>query len=262
MKSNIIAADGTKVKDIELPSFFSAPVREDIVQKYIETYKEMQPYAPFYLAGKQASASGNIRHARRKWKGAYGKGISRVPRKIMWRRGTQFYWIGATISGARGGRRAHPPRADRADKRINKKETRIALISAISATTNPNFMLKRYESLKELPKIHLPLIVSEDILKLKTKEFYYSMKKILNSLFDLAIQHKSIRAGKGKSRNRRYKRNAGMLLVIGNDEKIKINGIDIVKANELSPVNLALGGMGRLTVYTENAIKNLQERIK
>ncbi len=262
MKANILSADGTNVREIELPGFFSAPIREDIVQKYVETYKETQPYAPFYLAGKQASASGNIKHARRKWKGAYGKGISRVPRKIMWRRGTQFYWIGATISGARGGRRAHPPRVERAIKKINKKEERIAFISAISATAAPNFILKKYKSVREMPKIHLPLIIGEDVLKLKAKDFYNAMKKILNELFKVAIQHSSIRAGIGKMRNRRYKKNAGMLLVIGNNEKFSVHGIDIVNANELNPIYLASGGMGRLTMYTEQAIKNLQERLK
>ncbi|MBI2448667.1 50S ribosomal protein L4 [Candidatus Pacearchaeota archaeon] len=262
MKASVLNLDGIKVKEIELPDFFSAPIREDIVQKYVEVYKDMQPYAPFYLAGKQASASGKIRHARRKWKTAYGRGISRVPRKIMWRRGTQFYWIGATISGARKGRRSHPPRVERADKRINKNEARIALISSISATANPKSVMKKYISIKEIPKINFPLIAGKDVLKLKTKEFHSLMKKLLNDLFNIAIQHKSIRSGKGKMRNRRYRKNAGMLFVIGDNEKFGMQGIDIVNAKELTPTHLASGGVGRITMYTEEAIKNLGDRIK
>jgi len=38
------------------------------------------------------SASGKIRHKRHSWKVSYGHGMSRIPRKIFWRRGTNFSW--------------------------------------------------------------------------------------------------------------------------------------------------------------------------
>ena len=89
-KIPVLSAEGKAVREIALPAFFSSEIREDILQKCLETRKKKQPHAPFYLAGMQKSASGQLKHARRKWKTAYGKGISRIPRKIMWRRGTQF----------------------------------------------------------------------------------------------------------------------------------------------------------------------------
>src|SRR3990167_851201 len=138
MKANVLDIEGKKAREIELPSFFSEKIREDIVAKALEANKTMQPYAPSLVAGKQHSASGIVRHARRKWRTAYGKGISRVPRKIMSNRGTQFNWVGAEIASTRGGLRAHPPKTVSMinTKKINKKEMKIALISAINATAD------------------------------------------------------------------------------------------------------------------------------
>src|SRR3989344_3311774 len=150
-KISVLSVEGKQIKEISMPKFFSEKIREDIVQKCLEARKSKQPYAPFYLAGLQASASGQLKHARRKWKTAYGKGISRIPRKIMWRRGTQFLWIGATISGTRGGRKAHPPKIKSMlnKRKINKKELKIAFLSSLSATADADFIRKRYSSIRD-----------------------------------------------------------------------------------------------------------------
>src|SRR3989338_655187 len=105
MKAALYSVDGKKKGDVELPVLFETPIREDIVQKYYETYKWalIHPHSPAPEAGRRHSASGKIRHKRHSWGAHYGRGISRAPRKTMWRRGTQFYWIGAEVSGARGG---------------------------------------------------------------------------------------------------------------------------------------------------------------
>lgn len=124
IKSHILDINGKKTKEITLPDAFSSVVREDIVAKVVEAKKTRQPYAPSLVGGKQHSASGKIQHTRHVWKTMQGKGISRVPRKIMSRRGSQFTWVGAEIPSAVGGRRAHPPKVISMinTKRINKKE--------------------------------------------------------------------------------------------------------------------------------------------
>jgi len=177
MKIQIYDSAGSKIKQAEA-GIFDSKIREDICQKVFEAEKRIQPYAPFLEAGKHHSASGKIRHQRRKWKTAYGHGISRVPRKIFWRRGTQFYWVGAEISGTRGGRRAHPPRIEHflVNKKINKKEVIMAFKSAIAATGKKDWLKKRYETLKEA---EVPVIIDGKVLELKTKEFYAFLKKIL-----------------------------------------------------------------------------------
>ncbi len=263
MKAITYNSEGNKAKEIELPSFFSSEIREDIILKCLEAMKTRQPYAPYFKAG-EYSASGKIRHMRHKWRTAYGKGISRVPRKIMWRRGDHFFWIGADIASARGGRRAHPPRIERRLKKINKKEMIIALKSALAATSIIDYSKKRYSRFKDvkIEKISFPIVVDTSVVNLKTKDFFRLMKKILNVFYDVAIKEKETRAGKGKARGRRYKSNAGMLLIVGNKEKKRINGIDAINVNELTLPSLADGGIGRIVVYSENAIKELNDRLK
>ncbi len=262
MKVQILDINGEKLKEIET-DIFDEKIRKDVIQKVAEVEKKKQPYAPFYLAGKQASASGKIRHGRRKWKTAYGKGISRVPRKIFWRRGTQFYWQAATIASARGGRRAHPPRVLSMTKilKINKKEKRKAFLSALALISSETEIRKKYNTLNnEKIEVKLPIIVEEKILKLSTKEFFSSLKKILKELNEIAIQKKSVRAGKGKLRGRKYRKTAGLLFVTGNKEDKKIQGIDVKKASQLSVSDLASNG-ARLVIFTEEAIKDLNEKL-
>lgn len=265
MKANILSIDGKKVKEIDLPKCFSQSIREDIIAKVLESKKTKQPFAPSLVAGKQHSASGTIRHRRHVWKSGYGRGASRIPRKVMSRRGSQFNWVGAEISAAVGGRRAHPPKILSMINtlKINKKELRIALMSAISATADKKQVSNKYERLEGKKIENLPLIVESKLVSLKTKPLIESLKKILGKqLFKLVLQKKTIRKGKGKSRGRKYKSNAGLLFVIGNKEKLKINAFDVVNVDRLGVFDLAKGRQGRLTVYTENAIKDLGVKLK
>jgi len=265
MKTHILDIEGKKVKEIELPEVFETPVREDILHKVFEAmkWKKKQPYGVSPEAGKKYSASGKIRHRRHKWKTHYGRGISRIPRKIMWRRGAQFYWIGASVPGARGGRKAHPPKAEKVlKKKINKKEMILAIKGAIASTADSEAIKKRYARLKERDKekeikISAPFIVESKITTLKTKELVDALKKILNELFEIALPKKSIRAGKGKIRGRKYKKTAGVLIVVGKDEQIKTKNIPSKKLNELEISDLYPAG--RLVIYTEKAIKQLGE---
>jgi len=265
MKTKILTIDGKSKSEINLPKCFSAEIRKDIVAKVLEAKKRKQPYAPSPVAGKQHSASGKIKHRRHVWKTHYGQGISRIPRKSVSRRGNRFNWIGAEISSTRGGRRAHPPKIISMinTKSINKKEMKIALMSAISATANGKEISQRYATLKNKKIENAPFIVEKKLTSLKTKELIASLKKILGeNLFGLALQKKSVRAGKGKLRGRKYKSNAGLLLVVGKDENLKTSAFDVVAVKSLGVVDLAKGGVGRLTVYTENAIKDLGEKLK
>lgn len=265
MKTKILDINGKEKGNMELPKFFSETVREDIIAKVLEARKVRQPYAPSPVGGKQHSASGKIQHTRKVWKTMQGKGISRVPRKIMSRRGSQFNWVGAEIPNAVGGRRAHPPKVISMinTKRINKKEMTIALKSALSATANEKIVERKYSRLNGKKISGLPFVVESKITSLKTKDLLSSLKKILGeSLFEVAIKKRKVRSGIGKLRGRKYKKNAGALLVTGNKEKIKTNTIDVKNAGSLNVTDLANGGAGRITIYTEEAIKNLGEKIK
>jgi len=216
------------------------------------------------LAGQQYSASGKLNHRRNVWKSQYKRGISRVPRKIMTRRGSQFIWIGATAPFTRGGRRAHPPKilSMLSKKNINKKEMNLALVSAISATANEKQLKRKYSTLKNKEVKNLPFVVEEKFLSLKAKEIMNSLKKILDeNLLDIALRKRCVRSGKGKMRGRKYKKNAGVLIVTGNSEKLRGKMFETKNVNSLSVTDLAKGGQGRLTIYTENAISELNKKL-
>lgn len=260
--TKIVDINGKEKGNITLPKCFSSNIREDIVSKVLESKKHEQPYAPSLLAGLSHSASGILIHRRKVWKSQYGKGMSRIPRKIMSRRGSQFHWEGATSPNTKGGRRAHPPKVVSriSTLKVNKKEMELALKSALTATTDEKIIGRRYSRL-EGKKANVPLIVEDKITSLKAKDLISSIKKILGKdLFEVAVQKKAVRTGRGKRRGRKYKSNAGMLLVTGNKEKVKTSAFDVKSVQNVNVTDLAKGGLGRLTMYTESAIKDFEGR--
>jgi len=256
-KIQILDINGKKKSEVTT-KLFEEPIREDIIFKVIEAEKIGQPYSTKFEAGMSRSASGIQRKRRKVWKSDRGRGLSRIPRKIMWRRGTQFSWEGAIIPSAKGGRRAHPPKGAINLKKINKKELIKALYSALTYTSSAEELKKKYSSLSDKKiEMSLPIVVEDKFLTLKTKETLDSLKKILGDLYGVAIQKKTIRAGIGKLRGRKNKRNAGLLFVIGKDENKKIKGIEVIKANDLVIGDLAANG-ARLVMFSEKAIKELE----
>ncbi len=253
MKATLYDAQGAKKGDVELPALFETKVREDIVAKYVEAdkFENMQPYGSYSEAGKRHSASGTISHRRHEWKGHYGKGISRLPRKVMWRRGVQFYWVGAEVSNTRGGRRAHPPKPVHTPRKINIKERSLAWHGAFAATFNPAWIKKRYSTLSAV--FGVPAVI--ETLPKKTKEMHAALKAIFGDTASKIFKNKEVRSGKGKLRNRKYKENAGLLIVTGNDELVKCAGVEVKSAKELHIADLY--PLGRLTLYTKKSLEEL-----
>jgi large subunit ribosomal protein L4e len=260
MKASVYNIKGEKRGEIDMPKIFESKIREDIVKKYFEVNKLIQPYASDITGGKKHSASGIISHKRHDWKGHYGRGISRIPRKIHWRSGSRrWFWIGAEISSARGGRRAHPPKGIGKEKKINKKEIRVAMNSGYSATANEDYVLKRYGGINKV-NIKLPIVIEVPTNSIKSKEIKNAFKKIFGELYDrgIVIKNRTVRAGKGKSRGRKYKSNAGILLVTGESEKFRINGIEVKNVRRVSISDMY--PLGRLTVYTQKALSELEAK--
>ena len=256
-KVTLFAKNGSEKGTVEVPSCFSAVIRDDLAYKaaFVEASNARHPYGPDPRAGRKHSASGRISHQRHHWGGHYGKGISRIPRKTMWRRGTQFFWVGAEISGTRGGRKAHAPHAIVIPKNFNKKELKLALVSAISATASEKYLKARYSTLTS-SDFTAPAVIES--LPEKTKDFISAVNSIFKSAASLAFRQKAVRAGAGKRRNRKYKQNAGLLVVIGKDEAPKLSGVEYVPALELSVSDLY--PLGRLTLYTQKALSDLNSR--
>ena len=72
MKAQIYSTTGEKKQELELPSFFSEELRQDLIAKVFRQEKEgqRQQYGVALFAGKRASAPGKVRHQRRRWRGA------------------------------------------------------------------------------------------------------------------------------------------------------------------------------------------------
>jgi large subunit ribosomal protein L4e len=257
MKANLYDKSGKSKGKIDLPKTFTSKIREDIVQKFYQADKLIQPYSSTEKAGQKRSASGTVRHRRHVWKSHYGRGIARLPRKVMWRRGTQFYWVGAIVSGTKGGRRAHPPKGIGKEKKINKKEIQLAFNSALSSTALPEYITERYSSLKNSnSKLEfVPAVI--DSVPEKTRD----LKKVLESIFSpvksLIFKKKSVRSGKGKSRGRKYKSSQGILIIKSRRENVKHSGIDLINTEDLTISDLY--PLGRITLFTKTAIEELSK---
>jgi len=261
MKAKILGIDGKEIGAIDLPEQFSESLNQSLIKRAVLAIqaKKRQIYGALKGAGQRASAK--LSRRRGHYKGAYKHGISRVPRKSLWHRGTQFGWVGAFAPGTVGGRRAHPPKETKIfEIKVNKKENRKAIRSAISASLN-------YELVKLNHRVieNIPLIIESKFETLnKTKQVKDVLEKVGLKDELKRISEKKVRAGKGKSRGRKYKIKTGPLIVVSKDcplEKASRNlqGIDVVKINGLNAELLAPGTKpGRLVIWTKDSIEKMK----
>ena len=258
MKLKIKTQKGESKKEIELPKQFNESIRKDLIKRAFLAFQShnFQPYGAYPEAGMRASAY--LSKRRNSYKSTYGIGQSRTPRKVMSRRGTRLNYVGAFAPQTVSGRRAHPPKAEKIIiHKINIKERRKAIRSALAATLNRDILArKNYNTPEDYP------FIIEDSFGLinKTKDF----KSAINSLkLEVPIKRK-IRAGKGKSRGRKYTRKKGILIVVSqNSPLLKASSnlnVEVVLVQNLNVNLLAPGGLpGRIALFTESAIKKLKD---
>jgi len=263
MKAMLKSAAGTKKGEIKLPEQFNEPIRPDLIKRAVLVIHShnRQPYGTDPEAGKKYSSK--ISRRRRDFKTAYGYGISRVPRKIMSARGTRFNWQGATAPNTVGGRQAHPPKAEKiVSRKINRKERRLAIRSAMSASVVKELVEKRGHVVKDYP------LVLEDSI-----EKFSKTKQVLDLLNKLGLEEelqrasrKSHKTGNAKRRGRPYKKAVGPLFVVSEKCELmksasNIPGIDVVEVESLNAELLAPGTeCGRLTIYTKKSIEKIDNK--
>ena len=263
MELSILSTKNEEKGKIKLPKQFEEEVREDLIKKVVLSMQSSnrQPYGADPEAGKRASAE--LSRRRRKYRGSYGIGISRVPRKILTRRGTRMNCVGAFAPGTVGGRRAHAPKADKSwEKKTNTKENRKAIRSAMSATMVPEIVKFRGHNIPD----NYPFALEESFEALeKTKDVNEALKTIgLKDELKRSAQ-KKVRAGKGTMRGRKYKKKKGILVVVSKDCNLlksakNIAGLDVVEVKNLNAELLAPGSTpGRVTLFTKNSIEELEK---
>lgn len=250
MDVTIKTTDGDDAGSATLPTAFETPLREDLIRKAVSVHEsnQKQPYGASPMAGRW--------HATESW--GPGRGASRVPRLTQGREA-------AFAPGVRGGRRAHPPKAEKKlAEKLNKKEARLARASALAATADLETVTARGH---KFDLDELPLVVEDDLADIaKTGELADTLEALgVGEDLRRAKEGRSIRAGKGTMRNRKYRTPRSVLLVVHDKEMISraagnLPGVEFATPEELNVDRLAPGGdAGRLTLFTESALDALEE---
>lgn len=263
MKIKVYSMDNKEKGSIDLPIQFQEVLREDLIKLGVLAIhaNSRQAYGSNPDAGMRHSSK--LSRRRRDYKGSYGKGISRVPRKIHSGRGAQFYWVGATAPGTVGGRRAHAPKVEKIwSKKLNDKERKKAICSALSAVMNKDLVQLRGHKVPQ----NYPFCV-EDAFEsvVKTRDAVLALNNLGFADELVRCSAKKIRAGKGKARARPYKMKKGPLVVVSQEcaalKAVRtIPGVDIVCVQDIN-LNLLAPGThaGRLCLFSEGSIKYLSE---
>ena len=248
MQATIRTLDGEEDGSVDLPSVFEETVRQDLIKRAVLAAQanRKQDYGADDYAGMRTSAESP----------GSGRGMAHVPRTNG---------QAARVPQAVGGRRAHPPKEEK-DRTldINTKERKKAIRSAIAATTDADLVAERGHRFDD--DLELPLVVSDDFEDLvKTKEVV-SFLEAVGAYDDVerAEENKSIRAGQGKLRGRKY-RTPKSVLFVTSEEPSKaarnLAGADVATAAEVNAEDLAPGAHpGRLTVWTESALDEVSDR--
>jgi len=263
MKATTYTITGIKGKEVDLPKQFSEEIRPDLIKQAVLVIqsRKRQQYGTDPRAGLEYSAK--LSRRRKAYRGGYGKSMSRIPRKVMLRRGTQFIYVGAVVSGTMGGRRAHPPKGEKIfAKSLNKKERQKAIRSAIAATISKEYLEKKGIKTTE----NIPLIIEKLEEINKTKEIKELLQK-LNLTPELErADNKKIRPGKGTMRGRKYRKVKGPLIVVANNDSKayksgrNMPGFEVTEVSSLNAELLAPGAEpGRLVIWSLNSIQRLEK---
>jgi large subunit ribosomal protein L4e len=255
--------DAKEVRKVHLPLVFEEPLRTDLIAKAVQAARanRRQPYgapAEGVWAGRRHSTE---------WSGK-GHGISRVQRL---KQGNGA----ATSPNNVGGARAHPPRAAaNRDEKINIKERRKARRSALAATAREELVRARGHQFED--GLKLPVIVDHEFETLfrraqksgegeertgPTRALHTALENLgLGADLRRARAGTHVRAGRGKTRGRRFRVPRSILIVASNYKEIghcarNLPGVTVVSPRGISTEALAPGGApGRLTLITETAL--------
>jgi len=255
MKVTTYTTTGTKDGEIELPVIFSTPFRRELIHKACTnlTSHKFQPQGRHPSAGQDVVADSNDPPT--------GQGVSRVARAQGGGGGRQGQ--GAEVASTRGGRQAHPPIVGKVIyKKLNKKENKLALCSAIAATASKELVKLRGHKVEGIESF--PIVVSDEIEGVSKAS---EISKILDSLKltqdTTRLEARKSRSGQSRLRGRSKKVGKSVLFVTKNGSEISkaigaLPGIEVKNVKDLSVLDLAPGSHPiRLTVYSKSAIEEI-----
>ena len=255
MKITTYTTTGTKDGEIELPIIFSTPFRRELIHKaWINlTSHKFQPQGRHPSAGQDVVADSNDSPT--------GQGVSRVARAQGGGGGRQGQ--GAEVASTRGGRQAHPPIVGKVIyKKLNKKENKLALCSAIAATSSKTIIESRGHKIEGIESF--PIIVSDDIESIsKSNEIVKVLESLKLTQDTDRLESRKSRSGQSRLRGRSKKVGKSVLFVTKEDKEMSkaigaLPGVEVKSVKDLSVLDLAPGSHPiRLTVYSKSAIEEI-----
>ncbi|RYJ14464.1 50S ribosomal protein L4 [Halogeometricum borinquense] len=248
MQATIRDLNGDDAGTLDLPEVFETAYRPDLIKRAVLAAQanRKQAYGADPYAGMRTPAESL----------GSGRGMSHDPRENGRAR---------RVPHAVSGRKAHPPKAEKDQgKEINKKERKLAVRSALAATTDAELVAERGHRFDE--DLDLPLVVSDDFEDLvKTKEVVSLLESLgVHADVEHSEDNKKVRAGQGKARGRKYKRPKSILFVTSEEPSKaarNLAGVDVATAANVNAEDLAPGThAGRLTIFTESAVEEVADR--
>jgi large subunit ribosomal protein L4e len=252
--------------EIALPPAFEEKVRPDLIKRAAISDQTWfyQPKGPDPTAGMKTSA--RYRGRKEDYGAIKDHGISMRAREVLPK---GRFGKARIIPGTWKGRRAHPPKIEeKLIERINKREYKKALNSALAAAASPAYVSKRGHKLP--PSISLPIIFDSSV-----EEKISKTKMMQSLLLKLGFSGELERAKNAKPRTGVGCRKGGvrrprsLLLVVSKPDVPlaraagNIAGVDVVSAKELKVLDLAPGAHpGRLSAFTKPALEALKESSK
>jgi large subunit ribosomal protein L4e len=245
---------GDVKETVPLPAVLTAPIRLDIVRFVHDNLakNKRQAYAVSEWTGHQHSAES--------W--GTGRAVARIPR--ISGSGTGRAAQGAFGNMCRAGRMFAPTKIWRRwHRKVNLKQKRHAVAAAVAASAVPALVMARGHQIDQV--LEIPLVL-DGLEKIERTKDLLTVLQNYGAGDDLQRSYKSVtlRAGRGKSRNRRFTIRRGPLIVYDEENAPvlrsfrNIPGVDAVSVHKLSILKLAPGGtLGRFVIWSSGAFKAL-----
>ncbi|WP_129112958.1 50S ribosomal protein L4 [Halegenticoccus tardaugens] len=248
MEATVRDLNGEEAGTLDLPAVFETPYRPDLIKRAVLAAQanRKQAYGADPYAGMRTPAESL----------GSGRGLAHVPRENG---------RGRRVPQTVGGRKAHPPKAEKEQgKGINKKERQLATRSAIAATADADLVRERGHRFDD--DVELPLVVSDEFEDLvKTREVVELLEALgVHADVERSDENRKVKAGRGKTRGRKYRRPKSILFVTSEEPSKaarNLAGADVATAADVNAEDLAPGThAGRLTIFTESAVEEVANR--
>jgi large subunit ribosomal protein L4e len=234
----------------------TAPIRRDVV-RFAHTQmakNRRQAYAVSKYAGMQ--------HSAHSW--GTGRAVARIPRVS----GSGTHRAGQAAFGnmCRKGRMFAPTKTWRRwHRKLSKGQRRYATASALAASAVPALVMARGHAIGDV--VEIPLVVNVEAGSVKKTKEAIALLQAVGAQRDVekAKDSKTIRAGRGKSRGRKYVLRRGPLVVHNGDADLaravrNLPGVESANVNALNLLQLAPGShLGRFIVWTKDAFEALDD---